>query len=234
MPIFPHTEEIEYLEGKSLNYLKILEFLSPQLTDNRKVKIDKVLRKRTYSIIPVLEKIWDQGNINAVLRSAESFGMQHIHIIEAEKYKKANRVSKGAHKWLDFTYYKSTADCISDLKKNNYQILVTHLSDTAVPIDQCDFSKPTAFVLGSEGSGASEEMLELADQHIIIPMQGFTQSFNISVAAAISFYHMYTDKLKRLGKFGDMQKTQLEILRAIYYLRSVPNANEKLDFLSKR
>lgn len=231
---FPHSNPVHITENLQLDADRVIEFLAPMLTDNRKEKIKETINHRSYSIIPVLEKIHDQGNINAVLRSAESFGFQNVQIIEAEKYKKANRVSKGAHKWLDLSYFQNTKDCIQQLKHNGYKILVTHLSDTAIPISECDFSSPTAIVLGSEGLGASEEVLEMADQNIIIPMSGFTQSFNISVAAAITFYHAKQDKLQRTGYFGDLTDEQKKILIANYYLRSVPDSELKLEEILKK
>lgn len=231
--MFPHSENIAYAPGKSINYKQLLDILTPQITSDRLNRMQEVIDKRSYSIVPVLEKVWDQGNINAVLRTAESFGMQSLHIIEVEKHKKANRVSKGAHKWLDLNYHSNSTECAQHLKQQGYQILATHLSPNAVPIQDLDFSKPTAFVLGSEGAGVSPEMLQQADQHVLIPMQGFTQSFNISVAAAISFYCMYQDKKNRLGKFGDLSLKEKEILKAVYVLRSIPDAEKKITNLLK-
>jgi tRNA (guanosine-2'-O-)-methyltransferase len=78
-------------------------------------------------------------------------------------------------------------------------------------------------VLGNEKDGVSKEILEMSDVKCIIPMQGFAQSFNISVAAALCFYHIYGDRVKRLGHHGNLTPEQKEYLIADYFLRSADN-----------
>ena len=67
------------------------------------------------------------------------------------------------------------------------------------------------------------EMLELVDGRFIIPMQGFSQSFNISVAAAIALYHGWHQRETRLGRSGDLTSNEQQILLANYYLRCLDN-----------
>lgn len=63
-----------------------------------------------------------------------------------------------------------------------------------------DWSCPTAIVVGNEGSGISEEALELSDLHCSIPMNGMVDSFNVSVAAGILMHHAVSDRITRLVK----------------------------------
>ena len=65
------------------------------------------------------------------------------------------------------------------------QVLAAHLSDTAVPYREVDYTRPTALLLGTEKFGVSDEAAAAVDQHVIIPMMGMVESFNVSVAAAI-------------------------------------------------
>lgn len=215
--------DILEFEGQILDPKTVIEKLAPLLTDNRRVRIQSVLKNRTYNIIPVLDGIYDRGNTSAVIRSAESFGLQKMHLIETqEKFKAAKSVSNGADKWLDITKWKHPIPCVKYLKDNNYQIVSTHL-ESSVPISHIDFTKPTAIVFGNEKDGVSQEMLEMSDARIIIPMQGFSQSFNISVAAAISFYHIWSERIRKLGQHGDLSDQQKSIVEAKYYLNSVDN-----------
>jgi tRNA (guanosine-2'-O-)-methyltransferase len=154
-------------------------------------------------------------------------GYQKLHLVETQdKFKAANRVTQGTDKWLDIKKWTDPASCASQLKSEGYQIIVTHL-DAAVPLDEIDVTKPTAIVLGNERDGVSAEMVKASDASVIIPMDGFAQSFNISVAAAISLYHIRLERLRLLGRHADLSDAEQEILRAHYYLRTV-NHPEKL------
>ncbi len=237
-PRFPHQDN--FPSGRSAR--EILELLEPFLTPERQEKIRKVVAGRTCNVIPVLENIFDRGNISAVLRSAEALGFQCAHIIEAQgdKFKTSARVSKGADKWLDVKSWRNqtpgqaTRDCVKSLKATGYQIIATHLDERAKPISEIDFTRPTAIVYGNEKDGISKEMIELCDQTVIIPMQGFVQSFNISVAAAISLYHIALERQSKLGLQGDLNETEVEILRAEFSLRSSDNPEGLIEEILTR
>lgn len=210
-------------KGKRVTPNEVIEVMGKLLTEHRKDRIKYVVERRTRDIVPVLDGIYDRGNISAVIRSAEAFGLQNFHIVETqERFKEANRTTTGADKWLDITKWKSSLDCAKYLKENGYQIICTHL-EASIPISEVDFSKRTALVLGNEKDGVSKEMLKMSDQNVIIPMQGFAQSFNISVAGAISFYHIYQDRMKRLGHHGNLTPEEKAYLTADFYLRTADN-----------
>ncbi len=197
---------------------------------------------RTCNVVPVLENIYDRGNISAVLRSAEALGFQCAHVIEVpgDKFKNSARVSQGADKWLNVQQWRSeipgqaTRDCVKELKANGYQILATHLDDRAQPIADIDVTVPTAIVYGNERDGISKEMIELCDQTVIIPMKGFVQSFNISVAAAISLYHISREREMKLGYQGDLNDAEKEILAAEFSLRSSKNPEKLIEEILSR
>lgn len=206
----------------------ICELIGPLLTPERKQKIDKVIEGRTFDVAVVLEGIYDRGNISAVMRTAEAFGFVNFHIVETqEKFKEANRVSQGADKWIEDQKWPQTKGCVQALKQEGYQICVTSL-EASRPLQEIDFTKPTAFVLGNEKSGVSAEMLAAADERIIIPMSGFVQSFNISVAGAIGLYHIWQQREQRLGQSGNLTAVEKQYLRAQYYLRTQDSAVDVL------
>jgi tRNA (guanosine-2'-O-)-methyltransferase len=176
-----------------------------------------------------------------VLRSAEALGFQCAHVIELDdKFKNSARVSQGADKWLDVRKWRSmspgdaTRDCVADLKRQGFQVLATHLDHRAVPISEVDVTKPTAIVYGNERDGISKEMIELCDQTVIIPMQGFVQSFNISVAAAISLYHISRERSLKFGAQGDLNASEKAILRAEFSLRSSKNPEKLIEEILAR
>lgn len=213
--------EIQVAKDITISAKKVIEELSPLLTEERKSKIDKVVQNRCQSVSVVMENIYDRGNVSAVMRSMEAFGFIDGHLVElGEKFKEANRVTAGADKWVELTKWKSTKECVDSLKRQGKKIIVTHLSDKARPISEFDFSSPCAIVLGNEKDGISQEMLRASDAQLILPMVGFVQSYNISVAAALCLYHIYQDRVARMGCNSDLNNEQIDALKAHYYLRT--------------
>ena len=223
MKTFGNGKQFE-IKGEVYSPEAVIEKMGELLTPERKERIRQVIDKRTYDIVPVLDGIHDLGNVSAVMRSAEAFGLQELHFVQNQpKYKVSQRTSKGTDKWLNVIRWKESLACAKSLKERGYQIVATHLDATAVPISEVDFSGKTALILGNEKDGVSKEILEMSDVRCIIPMQGFAESFNISVAAALSFYHIYQDRMSRLGHHGNLSPEEKKYLIADYYLRCSDN-----------
>lgn len=202
-----------------MNNQFLVEHLKNHVTPERWKRIQDVVRQRRDHVAIVLEDIYDRGNASAVMRSAEAFGLYQIHMIElGEKFKESKRVTQGAHKWLDIKKWKNTTECIRSLKDSGHRIYVTHLDASAKPLSKLDWSQPFALCFGNEKDGASEELLNLADERVFIPMQGFVQSFNISVAAALCFYHIYLHAC--VPALCDDERARLE---ALYLTRTIEN-----------
>ena len=84
----------------------VIEALSPVVTPERLERIEEVVRSRTDGLVLVLDCIADPHNSSAVLRSADAFGVQTVHVIVGENGFRASRgVSKGTHRWLDVMRY---------------------------------------------------------------------------------------------------------------------------------
>ncbi|MBK9322004.1 MAG: RNA methyltransferase [Bdellovibrionaceae bacterium] len=231
---FSHAESLSIDANLSVHYQLVLDHIGPLLTTERRQKIDRVVAGRNFETAVVLEGIYDRGNISAVMRTAEGLGFANFHVIETqEKFKEANRVTQGADKWVEVQKWKKTQECIKALKAEGYRICVTTL-EAAKPIEQIDFSGKTALVLGNERDGVTREMIEAADERMIIPMPGFVQSFNISVAGALCLYHIMQDRNRRRGSNADLSPTEQEILKALYYLRTQDSATDYLREMFSR
>jgi len=192
--------------------LHLLKHLESIITENRKLTFEKVLSKRTSHLTVVLEDIYKKHNTSAVVRSCDIFGIQDIHIIE-NKYNSyvSNQVAKGAQKWIDFHEYNTeeynTDTCIKTLREKDYQIVATTPHDGSCLLQEFDISKKSALVFGVEKAGVSDKMMKEADGYLKIPMVGFTESLNVSVAAAI----ILNDLTTRLRKSKlDWQLTEDE------------------------
>lgn len=217
------------VEGHDFSCDTILAKLEKILTSERVDKLKAVTAKRSFQMVSVLENIYDRGNISAVMRSADAFGFPQIHLVDQPdaKFKAANRVSKGSEKWLDVHLHKSVSSVAEDLRGKGYQLFATHL-DAGRTIEELDFSRPMAIVLGNEKEGVSKEMVSECDGIFKIPMYGLSQSFNISVAAALIFYHA------RLHiKFGLDPKSEVyKQVLANYFLRCFESPEQLLKAIT--
>jgi len=178
----------------------LAEYLSGFVTENRNENFNNIIESRTRYVTIALEDIYQPHNASAVLRSCECFGVQDVHIIENEnKYEVNPDVALGSSKWINLIRYNkkenNTADCIRKLKKEGYQIVATSSHKNDCTIDQLPLDNKIALFFGTELRGLSSEVLDHADAYVKIPMYGFTESFNISVSAAICLFSI-TSRLR--------------------------------------
>ena len=195
----------------------LLTYLEGFVTDKRKELFKTVLEQRTRHFAVVLENIYQQHNSSAVVRSCDIFGVQDLYVIENTYSSKVSRhVARGSQKWLTFHRYKkdtnNTVECFEDLKKEGYQIIATTPHNDSCYLHDFDISKKSAFVFGVEKEGVSEYVKENADGFLKIPMVGFTESLNISVAAAIILENL-TARLRNTDL--DWKHSQEEVM-AVY------------------
>lgn len=230
---FPFQEKIEVEKGYAIPHELVWKHLGPILTADRRDRIETVVKNRLFSIVPVLEDLYDRGNVSAVLRSAEAFGLGQVEVIQkGEKFKESARTTAGADKWVEVHHWKSSTECLKSLKAKGFQIVATHLSPKSRPITEIDFTKPTALVFGNEKEGISPEMISQADHLMIIPMYGFVQSFNISVAASLCFFHSCLERRKSLEAVGDLTLKEQSVLKAVYAARTLDSAADQLKRLT--
>jgi tRNA (guanosine-2'-O-)-methyltransferase len=165
-------------------------------TEKRLQKIVSVVNQRQKDIVVILEDTYDPHNAEAVFRSCDAFGIQNIYLcFEKQKPFEPKTIGKSssssANKWLDFHIYKSSKQCILDLKNKGYKIFSTVLAQDSCSIFDYNFTKnKIALLLGNEHTGLSQTAIDLSDKKIIIPMRGMIQSFNLSVSASIFLYEI--------------------------------------------
>jgi tRNA (guanosine-2'-O-)-methyltransferase len=176
----------------------LLSYLESFLTVHRKDFIEKVLSERTKYLTIVLEDIFQSQNASAILRSAECCGFQDIHIIESRNQYTLNPdVLRGSDRWLTINKYNSSEAAVLKLKEDGYRIITTVPSQNAVSLPDFDLLKgKCAIVFGTERTGISSRMQTLSDEQLSIPMVGSTESFNVSVSAAIVMYTL-SQKLRK-------------------------------------
>eukprot|EP00887_Chlorella_sp_A99_P003681 scaffold7.g3681.t1 len=229
---FPYADSFEIRKGLCINADAVIGVLSPLLTDERLARFDAVCRERTFNVLPIVEGMYDMGNLAAVCRSADALGCGAVHVIrgEADRYKQSKRTSGGSEKWLDVRVFGSTEECLSNAKRMGFQIVATHLRADAIEMGQVDWRRPTAFVLGNEKAGVSDAAVKMADACAVIPITGFVESYNVrrallvactlcSVASALVMWEARRQRLEKLGYHGDLSPEEQHILKAALLLR---------------
>ena len=192
---------------------KYIEYLEQFVTERRRNLFEKVLNERTRHFTVAIEDIFQPHNASAVVRTCDIFGVQDMHVIENKyKFYASRLVAKGAQKWIDFSMYNqkdtnNTLDCIATLKEKGYKIIATTPHNESCLLQDFDVTEKAAFFFGVEKEGLSKDVMDNADGFLKIPMVGFTESLNISVAAAIILQNM-NDKLKASNI--NWQLTELE------------------------
>jgi tRNA (guanosine-2'-O-)-methyltransferase len=174
-------------------------YLASLVSDNKRALIEKVIAYRTRYLTVALEGTSNPHNASAVIRSCDIFGVQDLHIIGSEQaFRSLNTVAKGASKWISLKRHGNTKECITQLKQEGYRIVATTPHERGYSLSELPITQKTALFFGTEVTGLSDEAIEMADDFVTIPMFGFTESFNISVSAAICLY----DLVSRLHTSG--------------------------------
>lgn len=197
------------------------EFHARFVTDHKKERIEEVLKFRTRHITVVLEDIYQPQNASAVLRSCDCFGIMDVHIIENKnRYKINPDVTMGCEKWLNLQKYNTlennSVECLETLKQNQYMTVATSPEKVDFSLEELPLDKPIALFFGSEKDGLTQEVIEKADIRMKIPMYGFSQSFNISVSAAITL-HRLSQKLHQSEINWQLSEIEKDEIRLDWY-----------------
>ena len=163
------------------------------ISDKRAARFRQVLMRRTKNLRVVVEDCHDQHNATAIIRSCDAFGIDTIHIVSSHQRFKINKqVSRGTHNFMEIKVHKSIEEAYKILKNEGYLIYASDLTADQVihteDLQKIYATRPVALVFGEESSGLSEKASQMADGHFMIPMAGFAQSLNVSVALAVAVY----------------------------------------------
>lgn len=172
---------------------ELYPLLSAFISENKRGLFDTIATQRTRHVTAVLEDIYQSQNASAVLRTCDLLGVQDVHVIEERNtYRVDEQVALGSSKWIDIHKYRDQEDntraCIDALRSKGYRIIATSPRGDAFTPSNIDLQQPIAICFGTELTGLSDTLLDAADAHLRIPMYGFTESYNISVSAAITLF----------------------------------------------
>lgn len=175
-------------------------------TDERRERIETVLKQKQPSLTVVLENIHDPHNVSAIFRTCDAVGVLEVHLVYTfESFPEISKESSvSASKWIKIVKHKSFEDCYAHLKSRNFIIAASHLDVYSRTYDKIDFNENVALVFGNEHRGITEEYLKLCDYSFLIPMHGMVQSLNVSVAAAVCLYEAERN-FRNTGKYNSLQ-----------------------------
>lgn len=206
--------------------LRKLAYLESFLSARRLERFREILSQRTRYITVALEDVYQMHNASAVIRSCDVFGIQDAHLVEARFGRRLDKkIAMGAQKWVDVARYDSTAACIETLRLRGYRIVATSPHPGSPSPGELPLDQPVALFFGTEKEGLSAGVLEQADITVRIPMVGFTESLNISVAAAILLYDL-SSRLKNSQFNWQLSEAEMLEKRYDWAFKSVQSAPE--------
>ena len=199
--------------------------LAPLLLDERRVRIDGAAAARLGGLRMVIENLHDPHNGAAVLRSAEAFGIQRVDVIESvEPFRFSSVVTQGCEKWLDVVRHPTLAEAVAALRADGFALYAA-VPDAAASVEDLDFARPAAVMIGNEHAGLTSDAIAAADVVFGIPMPGMTRSLNLSVAAALIAERAAHSRRRAIGRSGDLDDAAVLALRARFYAVSVRGAD---------
>ena len=156
------------------------DFLNQAYNKNGKIKL------------LILEDTADPGNLGTIMRTAEAAGVTGVIMSKGTVdifNPKVVRSTMGSIFRLPFAYVEDLKEVIKELKKSGISFYATHLKGEK-SYKAIKYSDRSAILIGNEARGLSDEVADLADTYVIIPMQGKVESLNAAVAAALMMYEV--------------------------------------------
>ena len=200
----------------------VIETLEPLTVDERRARLWSVVRGRIGTVTVVMDAPHDPHNAAAVLRSCDALGIPRVHLIpRAEDFAVGRTVSKGAERWIEVIRHRTPEAALEALHADGYVTVATHPEGNLAPEDLATLPR-VALILGNEHDGLRDALHEGARNSVRIPMRGFVESFNVSVAAAVLLY------AATRGRNGDLSEAEQQRYYARALVRSVPRALEVL------
>jgi tRNA (guanosine-2'-O-)-methyltransferase len=204
-----------------------VDVLETYVAPERLVRVDQVLRHRLGSVTAVFEDVFDPHNVAACVRTCEAYGLQDLHwVLNKHDLRLQSTVAKSSDQWIDLHRHASTQEGVAALKAQGYELWVSDLQATETLAD-IPLPPKVAIVVGNAKSGISEEMRAAADRRYILPMWGMVQSYNLSVALAITLESLVPrrrDQLRQSGLRGDLPMERMWRLRRRWLEYGMQNA----------
>lgn len=200
--IFKMISDVENPQGvlAVIGKFKKNDELDNKAKNNKHEKVEQISKilniDLNEDIILALDDIQDPGNLGTILRTADSVGLKQILVSKgtADAYNpKVVRSTMGAIFRVNVIECENLKETLKELQSKDYKVMTTSLK-AKKSIYEVDYKKKI-IVIGNEANGVSKEILYLADEKVIIPMLGKTESLNASVATGVILYEYVRQKI---------------------------------------
>ncbi|MGB0525552.1 MAG: TrmH family RNA methyltransferase [Flammeovirgaceae bacterium] len=211
----------------------LLNFLMDYVSDHKQQLFERVLDWRTNHMTVVLENVYQPQNASAVLRTCECMGVQQAHFVTGKygEFQTSTKVAVGSTKWLDIHEYEDTPSCLSALKAQGYRVVATS-PKAKMTLNELPLSHKTAFLFGEELAGLAPASIEAADELITIPMFGFTESYNLSVSAALCM-QSFLGRLHQSAVNWQLTEEEKDVIRLKWATRTTQHAEALIQYFEK-
>jgi 23S rRNA (guanosine2251-2'-O)-methyltransferase len=159
------------------------------------------------SIVIVAHNIRSTHNVGSLLRTAEGLGVAKVYLtgytpypivpgdsrlphISAKLFDQIQKTALNAQDSIEWEYSEDVLGVISKLKMDGYTLCALEQTSTAIPLPRYQPTDKVALILGSEVTGVDQSLLDICDTHLVIPMYGKKESFNVVQAAAMAIYQL--------------------------------------------
>ena len=208
---------------------KIFDYLKQFLTEDRLAKIEHFSRESSDFVLPVMEDVYQFRNAAAIIRSVEACGFHKVVAMEARNVFDPNlTVTKGAETWVEVEKMAHSLESLQDIRNRGYKLVAVSPEKNATMLPDFEIKEPVALIFGTEWQGVSEDFLDFVDETLAIPMYGFTQSFNVSVAAAICCYDLKQKLLNSSVDYKLNEEKRLEMMIR-WAVKSIPSGEKILE-----
>jgi tRNA (guanosine-2'-O-)-methyltransferase len=219
-------DDVAWTRGWSTEGL--IAVLEPLVMEPRRVRILQLVAGRTDNVTVAMDAPHDPHNGAAVMRTCDAFGVQQLNVVEAlEPFLLARKVSLGTERWVEVHRHGTYAAAIARLQSTGYTLVAACMNGELVPSDLAIIPR-FALVMGNERAGVSNEFLAAAQLRVKIPMRGFVESLNLSVATAILLHAALGNRA------GDLPESRQRELYARGLVHSVVKVRQVLASLEAR
>ena len=139
----------------------------------------------------LVENVRSVHNVGSIFRSADGFGAEKIYLTGYTAHpprEDLHKTALGAEDAVQWEYYENPLDAAEVIKKQGIPLILIEQTKQSKSMYEIDWEFPLCFIVGNEVNGVSEELSNMVNIHVELPMRGVKQSLNVSVAAGVVGY----------------------------------------------
>ena len=143
-------------------------------------------------IVIILDRLRSAHNVGNIFRLADAVNAREViccGYTATPPHPKLEKTAMGTDQMVDFRHFETAEEAAKTLKTEGYKIIAVETAESAVDYDKLELNSPTAFIMGNEALGISQEALAQCDAFTRLPAIGRKNSINVSNCAAVVLFH---------------------------------------------